>query len=414
MLSARDRPADAGRSLSRRTILTGSAWTIPAIAAASTVPAAAAASGELMLSFDRATYSVTACQALTGASISVIVGGLPAAGVTVTLSLGGGLTFANGSTTATLLSDSNGRVNISAITVPARGGTAVLTVTSGSAVANATVTAPPSAVAYSRDSRGENPRYPGVPGSAIPVGGWGYFLDGTNLYYGNDIIATGVTRVVGGSGNAVDYVTYISDGAAHSHDSRGTTLNFTSVPGTAVPVGGWGYFLDGTNLYWGDTIVATGVTRAIGGSENSTDYVTYMSNGVAYSRDSRGANPGYPSVPHTAVPVGGWGLFLDGTNLYYGNDIVATGVTSASGGSGNSVTYATYMQNGQARNFDTNGNTRLYSAVPSTAVPAGGWGYFLDGTTLYYGDSVIATGVLRAVGGTGNGTDYMTYMRGTC
>ena len=52
--------------------------------------------------------------------------------------------------------------------------------------------------------------------------------------------------------------------------------------------------------------------------------------------------------------------------------------------------------------------------MPRTAVPDGGWGLFLDGTTLYYGDSVIATGVLRAIGGTGNGTDYMTYMQGRC
>ncbi|MFZ8299907.1 hypothetical protein ACO1LN_14180, partial [Staphylococcus aureus] len=60
---------------------------MPAIAAASIAPVAAAASNVPVLAFDKTTYTGTACSTITGTYLTATVGGVPTAGISVTVAL---------------------------------------------------------------------------------------------------------------------------------------------------------------------------------------------------------------------------------------------------------------------------------------------------------------------------------------
>lgn len=122
----------------RRTIMAGAAWTIPAIAIAAAAPANAAASG-LSLAFDKSSYSGTLCTAISGAYVTATTGGVPAAGQSVTVSLGNGFAFENGLTSYTGVSGSDGRVSLPAIRVKTASTTSAISAASSTAIASSTV-----------------------------------------------------------------------------------------------------------------------------------------------------------------------------------------------------------------------------------------------------------------------------------
>ncbi|MCT2087352.1 hypothetical protein M3D75_14610, partial [Microbacterium enclense] len=161
---------------SRRTILTGAAWSVPVIAAASIAPIASA-SGVTALAFDKATYNGTACGTITGAYVTVTVGGVPTAGQSVTVTLSGGYTFSGGSTTTTQVTGTDGRANLPAINVPAVGGSATFSASIPPTVtATASVTSASSSSTWIvKDSNSGSGTFSNVPTSATPLAGWGYF-----------------------------------------------------------------------------------------------------------------------------------------------------------------------------------------------------------------------------------------------
>jgi hypothetical protein len=170
-------PAD----LNRRTILQGAAWTIPAIAVATVAPVAAAASNDAVLAFNQSTYTGVACGTITGAYVTVTVGGTPTAGRSVTTTLSGGYTFADGSTTNTQVSDSSGRVNLPAIDVPSQGSDGSLTaISSGATQATATVTATAAASKLVGLSANNN-AFPALP-AGITAGEVAWGSQGSNSY----------------------------------------------------------------------------------------------------------------------------------------------------------------------------------------------------------------------------------------
>ncbi|MDF2044948.1 hypothetical protein P2P98_02145 [Microbacterium sp. Kw_RZR3] len=400
-------------SATRRTVLTGAAWSVPVIAAASLAPLAAA-SDTVTLAFDKSTYNGTACGTISGAYVTVTVNGVATAGKSVTTTLSAGYKFSGGSASYTGVSDGSGKVALPSIAVPGQGGQSVLKAMHATTTATSTAAAPAASKAHSATASGSNSTYSGIPGTAVPIGGAGWFLDGTTLYYFNAVYATGVSSAVGVRGNGIDYVTYMQNGKAHSVDSAGGNVTSHSVPSTAIPVGGWGWFLDGTTLYYFDAVYATGVSSAVGTSIYGVDYVSFMQSGKAHAANSSGSNVTYNAIPSTAVPVGGAGWFLDGETLYYFNTVYATGVTSAVGTRGLNIDYVTYMQNGKAHSVDSAGGNVTSNSVPSTAIPVGGWGWFLDGTNLYSFNNVFATGVTHAKGASVGGTDYVSFMQGAC
>ena len=124
---------------SRRTVLAGAAWTLPAVAAATVAPVASAST--TTPSFDRAIYSGTVCTDITGASVTVDGA---AASAVVTVSTSTGYRFANGASTFVGVPDETGRVPLPAIRVQVGGTTGTLTATTTDATAVATLTAPAS------------------------------------------------------------------------------------------------------------------------------------------------------------------------------------------------------------------------------------------------------------------------------
>ena len=131
-------PKDSA-GIGRRTIMTGAAWTIPAIALAAAAPAHAAASG-LTLAFDKASYSGTLCTAITGAYVTATAGGLPVSGQSITLSLSNGFAFENGLSSYVSVSGTDGRVSVPSVRSKAGGSSGTLTAESSSVVSVATLT----------------------------------------------------------------------------------------------------------------------------------------------------------------------------------------------------------------------------------------------------------------------------------
>jgi hypothetical protein len=256
---------------SRRTILTGAAWSVPVIAAASIAPIASA-SGVTALAFDKATYNGTACGTITGAYVTVTVGGVPTAGQSVTVTLSDGYTFSGGATTTTQVTGTDGRANLPAINVPAVGGSATLSASVlPTTTATASVTSASSSSTWiARDSRTSSGTFSNVPTSATPLAGWGYFLDGTTLWYNNAILDTNVTKVSSGSlwnsTGGLDWVQYLKGSTWTHKDNRGSSGTFSNVPTSATPLAGWGYFLDGTTLWYNNAILDTNVTKVSSGS----------------------------------------------------------------------------------------------------------------------------------------------------
>ena len=236
-------PAD----LNRRTILQGAAWTIPAIAVATVAPVAAAASNTAVLTFNQSTYSGVACGTITGAYVTVTVGGIPTAGRSVTTTLSGGYTFADGSTTNTQVSDGSGRVNLPAISVPSTGGTGTLSASSASATtASAAATAPTSASKLVGASW-NNSAFPALPAgiTAVEVSGgrqedaagvgndYAYFLGSDSYLYRSTNYGAWTKASPAG-------VTHISNtingGLIYSTNSTiGASWNSTAFP--ALPAG---------------------------------------------------------------------------------------------------------------------------------------------------------------------------------
>ncbi|MEV8240040.1 hypothetical protein AB0O90_07390 [Microbacterium testaceum] len=277
---------DAG--LPRRTVLTGAAWTIPVIAAATIAPTASA-SGTLQLAFDKSTYNGTACSTITGAYVTATTNGVPTTGASVTVSLSNGYTFSGGSATATGYSGTNGRFTLPDINVPSMGGTATVQATSGSAGAAASAKGVPAASTvtyYGHTDIGGIPASANLTDVAVwsdEVGGyWAFALasDG-NLYWSLngstfDLSTTNVTHLNNANASGIwsktdNTVTY------YGHTDIGgipASANLTDVAVWSDEVGGyWAFALasDG-NLYW-----------SLNGStfDLSTTNVTHLNNANA-------------------------------------------------------------------------------------------------------------------------------------
>ncbi|KTS64548.1 hypothetical protein NS206_07675 [Microbacterium testaceum] len=201
-------------SPTRRTVLTGAAWTLPVIAAATITPMAAASNAPV-LAFDKSTYNGTACGTITGAYVTVTVNNVATAGKSVTTTLSGGYKFSDGTTTNTQVSGSNGRVNLPAINVPSSGGTSPTTATTGSVTASATIKGTANSTAKTWSNQGGFKAYNSVPTGSTAVG-WNTFLTSNgDLYYVNGLLAQNVTSAVAQHTEAPsDFVAFVSNGTA--------------------------------------------------------------------------------------------------------------------------------------------------------------------------------------------------------
>ncbi|WP_424937795.1 hypothetical protein, partial [Arenibacterium sp. S380] len=204
--------------VSRRTIVKGASWTIPAIAIAATVPGAAASSA-LALNFDKTAYIGDPCAAIT-ANIVATMNGQAIAGQTVTVQLAGGYTFQGGSAIYTGVTGADGSLqNMPAIVSPIIGGSGTITASSGTAQAgSATISNAPAPQTPSRIlNDAVTDTYSFIPANAVAVGYNFYLTPSGDLYNVNKTtgpVASGVTSLGSVSGAGSDYGSAMINGVA--------------------------------------------------------------------------------------------------------------------------------------------------------------------------------------------------------
>lgn len=234
--------ADATRGpLSRRTVLAGTAFAVPAIVLTAGTPALAASG--LTLAFDKSSYSGQGCSTITGAKVTAKDGSTAKPGAALTVSLSGGYTFSNGGTTSTGTTDSNGVLSLPDINVPAAGGTSTITATaSGSTSASSTLAGTPVTAAIyldNRDQRSTN----GVPGDSSPTNGTQFLAPDGRLIEGNspngavlayNIAAVGETFVDDAAGTW--YLPLLKTDGSTSFMETGMERSTTGVPANSTPM----------------------------------------------------------------------------------------------------------------------------------------------------------------------------------
>lgn len=440
--------ADHGKKsgLKRRTVIAGAAWSIPVVALTVATPLAAASVAAPGLQFTNGPYAAGPCAPLGEVALNLTTNGSdPDPGKSVTVALPAGLAWSDGTTAPKVFSstDLSGNITIPAGQIVASTpGDHTITATASTGVsASAPASFAPNLVAKDWHSAG------GLiatfaPAAAVAIG-WNFFLgpDGT-LYHGDGPIATNVSSAVGdtlgdASTGLLDGVVFVDgNGVAqvwqwNPSDGAIGTATFPAVPTGSTAVG-WSFFLASNgDLYYGNTLVDSGVTSAVAEKIiGPTDAVTYVSNGqgkVYLVSSSDPANPVTGNFPAT-VPLGGaavghnFYLAASGDLYHSTGALVASGVTAAVGDQlGDLTTGATdgvsFIQNGVAGSWEwlplTPGApiSTTFASVPAGATPIG-WNFFLapDGS-LYHGNDVVAQNVVSAVGGefTG-GVDGVTYV----
>ncbi|MGC0369347.1 hypothetical protein [Microbacterium sp. SLBN-111] len=322
-------PPPPGPDLGRRTILQGAAWTIPAIAATTIAPVAAAASAAPVLTFNQTSYTGVACGTITGAYITVTVGGAPANGVTVTTTLSGGYTFSGGSQYNSQASV-NGRVNLPAISFPPQGGSGTLTATANTSVVSASANAPTVNNSTVREPSGAKTTYDFPAGTTSPTGGTFLTPDG-DLYLYSTHIASGVVDAYSHAETNVGWwVTYIrADGTGAGRYPDGTSDAVTLTPGTKV-VGLSTYLTPQGELVQYINSIASNVASAGAVGQSNVGFWTswVLANGSATVREPSGAKTTYDFPAGTTSPTGGTFLTPDG-DLYLYSTHIASGVVDA-------------------------------------------------------------------------------------
>jgi hypothetical protein len=171
--------------VNRRTVVKASAWAVPVIAVAVATPLAAASAGTQTIEFTQPSYAGDRCEVLTGVQVQVANDGTAAPGVTVTVTLGNGYTFADGSTSHTGVTGASGLLTLPDINVPLTGGNTILTATSGANSDSAPVTAPAAGGVILNGATGPTPTPDGLP--IVDVA---FFTDATGNRIGR-VLTTG-------------------------------------------------------------------------------------------------------------------------------------------------------------------------------------------------------------------------------
>ncbi len=433
-------PEDSSPPLpSRRTLIAGAAWSVPAIVAMSVSPASAK-SNQTVLAFDKASYAGTTCSTITGATVTATLNGTPQIGVNVTVSLTGGFTFSGGATSSTGQTDGNGVYAVPSITVPNQPTSSTATATASGANPSSSTLEAKGTFAHFLTIRNISVEsdmvFDRIPSTAVPVGGYGVFLDGTTLWYGNAVFATGVRDARGNRNDTTDFFSYIENGVAKSaYGSNGSVTairTWNNVPGSATPVGGFGTFLDNRNLWYFDTIVASGVrdAMALSGGMNGpaqgqwTDYVGFFNNAA---RSFKGVNgtpadwQGFFNVPSSAAVTRMPNLWLNSNgDLWYGDLRRTTRVTAASGALRSNADDGTIVWAAPPPGaMDVSGyvanNFRTFPSTPASATPVGGEGVFLAGNDLWVNNRKVLSNIAHAVSDGGpNGYIHITYSTNGC
>jgi hypothetical protein len=329
----------ARKGIARRTLIKSTAWSVPIIAVAVATPLAAASTGTPTLEFG-GPYALSGCAISQGVTVTATSDGTtPVAGTPIVVSLPAGLNWADGTVgDKTVTTDANGQAVLPDINTSAVGGTYTLTATGNGTTATGTVTTTDATTARVwRSSDGFMWNFTSVAAGAVAIGHDTYLTAGGDLYFGDQLVASDVssaaTGLVGVEAND-PHVTFVQNGVASSWSAAsGATSTFGAVPAGASALGHATFLTAGGDLYYGNDLVASGVSSAttgLLGAEANLPHVTFVQNGEAKSWSlETGATNTYGAVPAGAVSVGHATFLTAGGDLYYGNDLLAAGVTSA-------------------------------------------------------------------------------------
>jgi len=247
--------------------------------------------------------------------------------------------------------------------------------------------------------------------------GSGFFLTGSgDLYFQNSKMATGVLSAFVQGRYYENEVCYFNDASnVYVANNGGVIETYAGIPVDAVAVGAAYFLRPSGELYFRNTVVATGVAKAAGDWDNGSYRVTYVTSaGVAYryavadgsfNPSAAGQTSGpdlIANVPASSTPVGHAFLLAPSGDLYYGSRKIASGIASASGWALNTWRAQACMvgTNGVAQMFLDDGSFHTTTLTTNfSGAKALVAGYFLkpDGS-LYYQDSQVATGVQVAQG----------------
>ncbi|KZE39736.1 hypothetical protein [Microbacterium sp. T32] len=444
MTSSTEEPAATQVGPSRRRLLSGAAWALPAVAIATVAPVASA-STTAVLTFDRTTYTGTVCAPITGAYVTVTTNGVAQTGTSVIVNTSTGYRFDNGASTFTGVSDASGRVSLPPIRVQVGGTPGTITATTTGATAAATLTASPSTTtqtAHRRVWTDTGAEYPaGTTDVTVPTGsravGTLVTLDPSGvLRRAASTIASGVTSAFAELEKS-NYltVTYVDASGMHRRMWTDTGAAYpaanvdAAVPANSVAVGTFVTLDPAGVLRRVSATIASGVNSAFAELDgNDNLHVTYVDATGMHRRVWTAAGSPYAasnidvSVPLDSIAVGTLlTLGPDGV-LRKGSNAVDTGVTSAFAElDDNSYLHATYVNGtGMHRRAWTDAGAASPAGNVDATVPADatavGTLLTLDTTgTLRKGVDTIATGVTSAFGEMDkDNSTVVTWVDGAC
>ncbi|MFB3978507.1 ETX/MTX2 family pore-forming toxin [Microbacterium proteolyticum] len=248
----------------------------------------------------------------------------------------------------------------------------------------------------------------------------------------NRVIETNVASVVGGQSYGNEWTTLVrKDGQAYSwHLRDNDVFKWTEGkwPKGTRAVGFHAYLTPAKDLYYKNVLIAQNVTSATGGRMNFDEtWLTFVSNGAGYMWSGAfspqdlppGTTPSAKPTLEDQVPagtkaVGAHAYLLPDGSLKYRNSVIATGVTSALGGTmGDSWhSWLSYISNGTAYTYHpwlSSPQTNAYFLPKGTKV-VGLKSYLSPKGSLYSNSREVARNVTSA-NGIGESEELITFTR---
>lgn len=387
----------APRGVSRRSVVKAAAWSVPVIAVAVSTPAAAASVAASTLTFELPSYDGTSCGTLTGIRATLTTDGTaPDAGKAVTISLAGGYTFANGSTSWIGTTAPDGTVTLPDVKIPANAASGSVTAVAGTLTATASLTATAGGTAFFRGPDGAAKEYPTVPVGSTAVGRNAFLAPDGDLYVEGVVIASGVSAAYADVNSANQTIVgFVAGGVASYYGPNGATSTFTSVPANATPLGRDAYLAPNGSLWVQNTLVAAGVSSAVArpNSANQT-VIGFVQNGVASFYGPTGTVSTYSSVPAGSTAVGRNVFLAPNGDLYEGDTLIASNVSKAFADLNSAnQTCIGYVSAGVAYYRGPTGTTLALTSVPVNSTPVGRNVFLAPNGDLYESNTQIASGV---------------------
>ena len=393
------------KSVGRRTVLAGAAWTVPAVALAAAAPAHAASG--LMLAFDKTSYPAVGCSTVTGITLTLMNGTSPAQSKGVTVTLPAGFAFLSGGTTVNGVTDANGVYVVPGISVPNASSTAAITAIAEGVTAVSTLRVQANSTAEeARLAQTANRTWPNTPPGSIAIGA-NYFLSPTNqLWFEGVKVEEEVVEAAGWlyAPNGTQYADYLLPGNGGMRRASGTAHENpypSGLPTDARPIG-QAYFLTADGDLYHYTSRVTGNVKSVvtwcGSDGHHADIE--LRTGVLLRATTYTIDRTFSPLPETARPIGADYFLSDDGDLFFRRDFVATQVTSAVGWFYNGgPLYADYTtESGEAlRAWEKAPRDSVYIGTPAGARALGTMYYLTDVGQLYWNGKFAINGVDKAI-----------------